>query len=363
MTDKAQAIKGQNPAKSIETNKATQKSKGCRRGHCLILVGMVILLLILTGFIFGGYYLKQLYQEAQIDHAELGQLQRELADSQEQGKQFQNLLELQTVQLAAVKEHLGFNQAKWQLAEAQYLLKLANFNLQYQDNSHLALQLVNGAEKLINKIQLLELQPLRNQLSDVRYQLQSIQSTDVAVLLAQLNTLQTKAINLELPTPSFIDEKNSANQADAKQKYEGWRGQFQSTLSELKEMVVVRYHEQPIDGRQLPINRSYLREQLAMLITQAEWAVMRNELHLYQTSIKQALEWVEQYFDNTKANVQAYKETLQQIQQISIAANRYPNLSPVIDDIQSILQRQGAFEKNAASPTDEKASSHTEDKE
>ena len=235
--------------------------------------------------------------------------------------------------------------------------------MQYQDNSHLALQLVNGAEKLINKIQLLELQPLRNQLSDVRYQLQSIQSTDVAVLLAQLNTLQTKAINLELPTPSFIDEKNSANQADAKQKYEGWRGQFQSTLSELKEMVVVRYHEQPIDGRQLPINRSYLREQLAMLITQAEWAVMRNELHLYQTSIKQALEWVEQYFDNTKANVQAYKETLQQIQQISIAANRYPNLSPVIDDIQSILQRQGAFEKNAASPTDEKASSHTEDKE
>lgn len=334
-----------------ETTDSPAESTSCKRKCYAKIIIFILLLFIIAGLAYGGYYLFKLQKDLQEGQGEIRKLQVGLAYSQDQQVQQQKYLELQNEQISSVKQHLGFNQSKWQLAESQYLLKLANFNLQYQENSQVALQLVTTAENILKKVQLSELQPIRNQLSDITYQLQSIQSEDLAVILARLNTLQTQATKLELPVPKFSETQSAQNNSDTSQSKEDWREHFQSTLSELKDMVVVRYHEKPISEQQLPRNRGYLREQLAMLLTQAEWAVMRNEQHLYQNAITQALEWTQQYFDTTKANVQTFAEALQQLQKTSVTASRYPNLSPVIDDLNSMLQRRENTET-----TSEKAS-------
>jgi len=314
----------------------------CTMYRALLFAG---LFLIFSSLSYIGYSLYQFNKNMMNNQKNIEDLKTTTLTYQSDKDLQDKKLLIQEEQIKALKQHFGYKLEKWQLAEAQYLLKLANFNLQFQHNSEVALQLTNAAENLLAKISLAELQSIRNNLADITYQLKSINSEDLSTILMRLNTLQKHAIKLTLPLPKFAQRKSDKNESTT--SHQNWHGQFQSALSELKDMVVIKYHEKPLNEEQIPPNRNYLREQLAMLMTQAEWAAMRNAQPLYQSSINTALKWVQDNFNTDDSEVQAFLQSLEQLQKTTVSTNQYPNLSSVIDAIQSILERQETSEGKA----------------
>lgn len=322
----------------IDSTQSKTKSMGTRRWFRSWFLMVVFLLIFGAAITLSIDTVIDLRHEVMMDQVELKKLQKSLRTVEHDQKVSQTLLSVQQDELKRMKERLGFNQTTWQLEESQYILKLANFNLRYQKNTTLALALVSIAEKLLQETSLVKLQPIREQLSSISYELRALEVDNVATILSKLNTLQTKISTLELRVSSGYQKKNISNMS--KKSIKGtWRDHLQSTLSELKDIVVIRYHEQPLTIGQLPLNHDYLREQLSMLLIQAAWSAIRNDEHVYHTVLEQATGWVEQYFDLENVNVKIFIQTLKQLQSSAAITSHYPDLSTVIDDIQVLLQQ------------------------
>ena len=187
------------------------------------------------------------------------------------------------------------------------------------------------SENLLNKVSLAAIQPVKENLSKASFKLKALKSSAVPGLLIKLNTLQDEVANLAIPQPSFAKKIDDATSEEPSQS--GWQDNLKKALHELKDLVVIRYHEKPLTAQQFPQNRIYMREQLALYLAQAEWAVLREQNELFHDSINQATNWLEGGFDLTDAKVDAFKATLSELKAATLEAEDYPDLSSIIDEL------------------------------
>ncbi len=262
------------PADNAHTEKPTAT---CSRRNCCLKAILMMLLVIVLALIYHIYdrrilYSKLLQQQAAVQIFEQNVMRQQRYQEQ---------------QLTAIKQQLGTGY--WSLAEVAYLLKLASFNLQYQQNIPVATQLMDTATVILDKITLAEIKPIQKQVMVIAAQLQSIKPTQLADILSYLNTLQIQVVDLGLPPVERVKVDQAQSMAP-----KSWREYLQATLAKLKSLVIVRYHDKPMGEQQF--SQSYLREQLGILLTQAQWAALRNQEALYQNALQQATIWLKKYF-------------------------------------------------------------------
>ena len=161
MTEKTPADKM--PSDKTPSDTPIESTKKCR---VAIILGISMLLLLLMIAAVGTYSYLQfdaLAKEKQTEQANVDKLQQGLAHSQDVQYENQKNIQLQTDQISTMTKSLGYDATQWRLAESTYLLRLAHFNLTYQDNIDVALHLTEMANGLLEKIQQSSIQPIRDQ--------------------------------------------------------------------------------------------------------------------------------------------------------------------------------------------------------
>lgn len=222
----------------------------------------------------------------------------------------------------------------WLLAEAEYLLRIANQRLMIEKDIRGALSALQAADEVLNESDDIGVYPVRQQLAREILALKGITGVDRTGLYLQLEAaidsihqLTDQALISER-APGFINrDSDSNNDADSAPGplSEAWN----AAKDTLKQVVVVRRMDEPVKPLLSPDQSAYARLNLQLMLEEAEMAVLRGNQPLFERALNKARTTIENWYDNTNPRVSAISDTLAEL------ADR--NVDPDLPDISQSL--------------------------
>jgi uroporphyrin-3 C-methyltransferase len=242
----------------------------------------------------------------------LEQLRRQQQNESPQERQLrEQLAELQkslSYQRNRIQELATVTREDWLLAEAEYLLKLANQRLLIERSTEAAQSLLQEADRIIRELDDPQLMPVRRALAKDLTQLRLAESVDLEGLYLRLASLAESVP--QLPTMKHREISPQQSQAqesqDATEEEPGpwWRqvwNAVENTLQDFGSYIRIRDHVQRPEPLLPPDAAQYLQQNLRFMLERAQLAAMREEPKIYRESLENVVEWARRYYPETQA--------------------------------------------------------------
>lgn len=333
---------GKEPEKKVTEKKESVPKKPS--GSSSLVKAIFVLLLLLLLAIAGGagwwfYQMQQqepavhsVQQSLEIQQQEIKNLQQRLDGQREdsQGQQQSQVALNQSVsdiQLTInsharrLRELSTTSRNDWLLAEAEYLIRLANQRLITERNTKNATSLLLTADGILRDLDEVDLLPVRKALAKSITALRSTSMIDREGLYLQLDALSEQLVNIPLMAPELGEEVSSTESSvepehddlvsneKTDESAEGWSEEwvigwgetvsqsFNSALESAGDLIRVRRRDAPLEPLPSEQEDQRLRHNLAILLEQAQMALLREEQVIYQASLEKAQVWLNGYFE------------------------------------------------------------------
>lgn len=366
----------------------------------------VLFVLIFIGFGLAAYFGYQTYSAVQTQNAAISELRnntskhaRVLKDSKTNNENTQISMtqlasavdtqlskqqqELENIsdQLSAIK---GSTRKDWLLAEAEYLLRIANQRLLIEQDPIASESLLEAAEQILSEIDDAALMPVRIKIAEELLLLRSSPKGQIDKLLLQLNAVSThvSALSLDtLPTQrtegeNDVTENNSSDVSSDtssttstptnSSEQHWWDRLTDKIVSALSRAISIKRTDKPITAPPSPAYEQYLKQNLALRIEQAKLLLMRNKFSDFEKSLTDSLAW-------SKQNLPTSKSTGIVIAELEKIASQRPtqqstDISGSLDMLREIIEqkyREHSMHKNSTAELedDSEAAVQKEDSE
>ncbi len=330
----------------------------------------IALLLVL---VVGGGLAWSLREQQRTDAGLAGRLQaieatvgREGADLGELDKRWQDQLAVAVEQMRARTEALGEQSGRaleqldtvqaqldeqgaelgrysandrgaWLLAEAQYLLRLANQRLVMAGDVAAAEALLGSADGILLELDDVRLHEARAALASDLAALRAVPRVDVEGVYLRLAALVDQAGKLvifQLPKPEAQPGQVPADnwQARLRQGYE-------AALAKLSNYIVIRRRDVPMQALMDPQWEGLVRQNLRMLLEQAQVALLSGNQTLYRESLERALHWVGEFFQSDEAAARAMAREITQLADMTVASS-LPDISGSLQALDAAMKQR-----------------------
>jgi len=274
-------------------------------------------------------------------------VQQELNDQQETVQAGMNDLAERIDNTAArVLALSSVSRDDWKLAEAQYLLRLAEQRILLERDSQNAIALALSADDVLRDINQVELVGVRKLLAEEIAVLKLAGFVDREGIYVRLAALanQIDAIPFIEPLGTAAEESLSEQQLPDNETFgEKTKRLFYGLLTKLGSYVRVRDHGKNINAVLPPSEQKYLQQNLRLMLEQAQVALLRNEAQIYTESLVKAQNWINQYYAlNTQAST--VLDELKSLQEEEIA----PELTSFSNSAAALTEYIARQEKMAA---------------
>ncbi len=223
------------------------------------------------------------------------------------------------------------DEREWLHAEAAYLLRLANQRLQLERDVEGAAALLRTADDRLNEADNPALLSVRRAIASELSVLESVPRVDRTGLYMALNAQQERLAQLPLSRElEEIPARSGMQEAPAG----GWQTQLSRFGQELKDLVVIRHHDEALEALVTPEQESYLRQSARLILEQAQLALLQEEQELYEASLDKALTLIRAYYDTEQGEVQAVIERLEALKGETIR----PELPDISGSQQALAQ-------------------------
>lgn len=322
VTDTKQ-IQGASNEKIFPKDKSSQT-------HLLMLVGTLALLGIVISFWSYHKVENELKEQTQDIHTQkqqnsnyISELKSLISTIKEHETRLQLLDNqfkgnLEAVRNLELKQTPSTSRIQLQLASSG--IQIAQWVITYQHDVKTALQLMESVEAKLAKSQFPNSVEIRQAIASDVEALRGSQSIDVLNLLTRIQGLMEQITRLEL-NPVFVKEATEPTNpeiANDEEKNIKW---WDKVKQELGSLVVIRRQNEPIKPLLSPENRVIVEQNLQLILQQAEWAAVHFQQDIYQFSLKQALQWLDQYFAKDAESNRAMREGIQELLNISVKLN------------------------------------------
>ncbi|MET0052520.1 MAG: uroporphyrinogen-III C-methyltransferase [Candidatus Thiodiazotropha sp.] len=248
--------------------------------------------------------------------------------SKQQGTQlYRSLTDLQT--------RLGASEGQWRVAEAEYLIRVANHRLNLMGDPLTAREALKSADERLSATADPAWTGVREVLAREMTQLKAVPVVDNAGISAELTALSDQVDQLPLledgvvrlpatgePTDSDSEGETAPQNDLARILDDFWQG--------FKSMMVVRHHDRPVTAMLPPEQRYFLLQNLKLKLETAKAALMGRNPELYRANLDASVQWVKDYFQPGDPRVQAF------ITQVQTLAGQ--DVAPALPDISGSLR-------------------------
>lgn len=315
-----------------------------------------VLLIVLAAAGGAGYYgfnfLKQQTARTDALATQQSQLQAENAQLKIQLDEGLQTLSKQQADLATDIETLRARNVHlrkdWLINEAEYLLQLANYRLLFERDIKTAIVALDTADLRLRETGDPGLIAVRKTIADAIQALKAVPQADLAGLSLTMSAISGDVNNLPLSTP---DPQSKAHEQQTgmgeTRKVTKWSELAAAIWHDLKGLIVIRDHTQPVEPLIAPEQRFFLTENLRLQVEQARLAMLSGHAAVYKERLATAIKWVERYFDQDAANTQATLATLKQLQAGDIA--------PALPDISKPYLLLEDYRQNQTAATEQKS--------
>ncbi|MEJ2394224.1 MAG: uroporphyrinogen-III C-methyltransferase [Candidatus Thiodiazotropha sp.] len=339
-----------------------------------LILAVVALAAVMAGLFFGYRYWSQMQQTlAQLDTAlqqanqeqlamseRLQQAQKEAAQQQEAISQQERALNEQHQRLLAAKDEskrageqlyrslseiqtrLGGKEAQWRVAEAEYLLRVANHRLNLMGDPATALEALKAADERLSATGDPGWAPVRDQIAREMTQLTALPRVDVEGISAELSALGEQIDQLPLQNEGvpLVAEKMASDEEPVLAANDDF--DLQEVIDDLwqgfKSMMVIRHHDKPVSAMLPPEQRYFLLQNLRLKLAAAKAAVSGRNQSLYRDNLQEAAAWADTYFATGDPAVVGFRQQLESLAQRNVAP-ALPDISASLRELQARRQR------------------------
>jgi len=309
-------------SESVEQQAVKETSKEVRRSRSGFWFGFIILLVIAALAATGYYFLSQLRakqedlggevkgvvsQQISDYQAQLAAIQTQLATEQaditNKETHFSHTVEefsklhdekLETVrkdlmeEIQKLQRQLGKTRGDWLLADAEYLLSVANQRLLLMGDVNTTLEALAAADQRLRESGDAAAYKVREQLAKDISAMSKVSAVDVVGIYAVLQNLETQIDSLTLLLPYAGKEVEKEKTIPI----EKTKTKSDDLLDELESMVTIRHVQQHVNEILTPEQAQFIREQSRVKLEMIKIALVQQNDTLYQASLADASKWI-----------------------------------------------------------------------
>lgn len=250
----------------------------------------------------------------------------------------------------AISSRIGIQSTTWIIAEAEYLLTLANYRVSLDNDVATAIAALTAADQRLKQVGDPGLLDVRREISDEINALRSVEMPDIAGMAFELAALASSAE--QLPLIIKQREQNLAGSfsstREATRQVENVSGVMNAVWKDIKSLVVVRKNDRPIDVLMAPDQRHFLFQNLILKIETGRLALLRNEPANLKISLDVAHKWLEAYFDKDTAAYANFVATLKRIQAAKLTAT-FPDITNSVVVLREYKEKKARESANKVS--------------
>ncbi len=200
----------------------------------------------------------------------------------------------------------------WKLAEAEYLLRIANHRLLMERDVTGALELLRGADRILLEIDDFGFFEVRARLADEMHALGAVRDNDLQGIYLRLEVVKGEIVKLPLKVPEYLlasDEEPETG--DEVGFVAGLRAQFASYL---------RFRR--LEGGQKPLlapeEAVYLELNLRLMLERAQLAALRRQQVVFEQSIATARDWIVEFLAADEQITQRIVTELEELLEVEL---------------------------------------------
>ncbi|WP_449287380.1 uroporphyrinogen-III C-methyltransferase [Marinobacter sp. PE14] len=223
----------------------------------------------------------------------------------------------------------------WLLAEAEYLLRIANQRLMIEKDIRGAMSALEAADEVLTESDDIGVYPVRQQLAREILALKGLAGVDRTGLYLKLEAaidsihqLTDQALISE-NAPGFVVNAAQGESAGTGEEPGAVAQAWNKVKATLMQVVVVRRMDEPVKPLLSPDQSAYARLNLQLMLEEAEMAVLRGNQPLYERALTKALTTIDDWYNASNPRVTALSETLAEL------AGK--NVDPELPDISQSL--------------------------
>lgn len=229
----------------------------------------------------------------------------------------------------------GSDAKTWQLAQADFLVKLAGRKLWSDQDATTAAALLKSADASLADMNDPSLITARRALTDDIAALASVTQVDYDGIILKLNQLSNQVDNLRLADNDSDDAPMDSDGSELSSSLGEWRQNLvKSWHNFMDSFITIRRRDDTAVPLLAPNQDIYLRENIRSRLLVAAQAVPRHKDEIYKQSLDNVSTWVRAYYDTSDAGTKAFLESIDNLAQQNISM-----------DVPETLQSQAILEK------------------
>jgi uroporphyrin-3 C-methyltransferase len=200
-----------------------------------------------------------------------------------------------TEEIQKLQRQLGKTRGDWLLADAEYLLSVANQRLLLMGDVNTTMEALEAADQRLRESGDAAAYKVREQLAKDISAMSKVNAVDIVGIYATLQNLESQIDSLTLLLPyAGKDETIKPVVPDVKKAPKDLIGQ-------LENMVTIRHVQQHVNEILTPEQAQFIREQLRVKLEIIKIALVQQNDVLYQASLADTQKWMESNFVKEKA--------------------------------------------------------------
>jgi uroporphyrin-3 C-methyltransferase len=357
VTEKAKPEAKPKTAK-VEKNKVVKKEKPTTKPKSGVgffkVLGRLVFVLFLAGISVAGWIFWQDWQQktqnitansltigsiSPVVMANQQQSQISVKQSLEQQQNIFNLeSQIQNLQLrinaqgARLVELGSTTRSDWLLAEAEYLARLAKQRLQTERNTKSPLALLESVDAILQQIDEPNLIEVRGAVAADITALRLVNDIDKQGVYVELNALAASIKKLQIME---VDQPLELATETTQQNTSQDVGVLDKFLADFSGLIRVRERQNPIEPILERAEEQTVRQNLQMMLEQAQLALLREEQVIYQQSLVKAQEYLQRFFKVT-ASAEGISQRLQRLADTNII-QQLPSIHSSLEAVQNLL--------------------------
>ncbi len=250
----------------------------------------------------------------------------------------QEALSAQRAQLSEVEERITKTlqaalqaappaQREWRLAEAEYLLRIANHRILMEQDSSGALTLLLAVDEIVAELDDFSLHVVRARLADEMIALKQVPSDSSQNIYLRLEALKSEIASLHPVLPEYQQTIGVPEAALTV---------WEQIAAATKDLVRVRTLEEGATARPLiaPEEEAFLHQHLQLALAQAQLAALKRQQAVYELALTRVREYLISYMD-----LQAREALLAELDALSLLAleRTLPDISGSLNELLSTM--------------------------
>ncbi|MGR8979176.1 MAG: uroporphyrinogen-III C-methyltransferase [Gammaproteobacteria bacterium] len=349
--------------------KGAAESKKSHRSRSGFWFGVVIIAIVISISAAGYYLLMQLRErQSNLGGEVKGELSKKISDYQSQLAAIQSQLSTIEANVASKDSHfnktldeyvklhnekldstrkefneaiqriqrqLGKTRGDWLVADAEYLLSVANERLHLIGDVKTTQEALEAADQRLRESGDAAVYPVREEIAKEIAALKNIAPPDLVGTYSSVQSLQENVDKLALVLPYAGKPLTTSTEIHSHaDKTEPEHGLLDAALNQLEGLVTIRHTDQPITEILTPEQALFIREQSKVKLEMVKIALVQQNEALYQSSLADAKKWVTENF-TMNAETRKFISELDRFNAIKIRSH-FPDISKSLKMLRDI---------------------------